>query len=76
MNGSLDGTHAPATGRIHWGTTDVFIGGVKDHEKKFRLLIDELCLYDRALAPDEIEAIYRAGTAGKVKPAQVEARDK
>jgi hypothetical protein len=33
-----------------------------------RILIDELCLYNRALESDEIRAIYEAGTAGKIKP--------
>lgn len=73
VNGSLDGTQAPATGRIHSGTTDILIGSAwttfDEQLGAIHGLIDELCLYDRALAPDEIEAIYRAGSAGKIKPA-------
>ena len=73
VNGLLDGTHAPATGRIHSGTADVVIGVITAENLNGqvgtpRCLIDELCLYDRALAPDEIEAIYRAAAAGKIKP--------
>lgn len=71
-DGSLDSIHAPATGRIHAGTADIFIGSrwtrFNGEAEASRGLIDELCLYDRGLAPDEIEAIYRAGAAGKIKP--------
>ena len=31
-------------------------------------VIDEFSLYNRALSPDEISAIYAAGSAGKLKP--------
>ncbi len=34
----------------------------------FKGQIDEVCLYARALAPAEIEAIYSAGTSGKCRP--------
>jgi hypothetical protein len=36
----------------------------------FRGLIDELSLYNRALSPSEIEAIYAAGRAGKTSPSR------
>jgi hypothetical protein len=34
----------------------------------FAGLIDEVSIYNRALAADEIKAIYDAGSAGKAKP--------
>jgi Concanavalin A-like lectin/glucanases superfamily len=34
----------------------------------FRGLIDELSVYNRALSPTEIQAIYGAGSAGKNPP--------
>ncbi len=34
----------------------------------YKGLIDEVELYNRALRPDEIDAIYRAGSRGKCKP--------
>ncbi|MDZ4818271.1 MAG: LamG domain-containing protein, partial [Planctomycetota bacterium] len=73
VNGSLDGTQAPATGRIHSGTADIIIGAFNAQNLSGqmgtpRCVIDELCLYDRALTPADIEAIHRADAAGKIKP--------
>jgi hypothetical protein len=73
VNGVLDSTQTPAAGRIHSGTTDVIIGSMYSTANEpvdlARGLVDELCLYNRALAPSEINAIYLAGAAGKIKPA-------
>jgi len=43
--------------------------GPRGHDCYFGGLIDEVCLYDRALTESEIQAIYDAGAAGKTKPA-------
>lgn len=68
LDGAEDGSQSFEGQRyIHRGSADVDIG-----TQQFAGLIDELCLYDRALASDEIEAIYRAGSAGKIKPARAD----
>lgn len=74
VNGSLDTVQPHTTGRIHAGTTDIRIGAITTGHLSGRVedvhsSIDELCLYDRALTSKEIEAMYRAGAAGKIKSA-------
>jgi hypothetical protein len=74
VNGTLDGESASIDGRIHAGSADILIGpmlSTAKGEETYRRLIDELCLYDRALAAEEIVAIYRARSAGKIKPASI-----
>lgn len=55
---------------IHVSKTDVLIGSNTGH--CFCGLMDEVSLYDRALSAAEIGAIYRAGSAGKLKPTRAE----
>lgn len=45
------------------------------HNFPFNGLIDELTVYDRALSGDEVQRIYDAGTAGKIKNANYFASD-
>jgi len=58
--GDLDPTRDPALG----------IGNVGEHFNNFPFWgdIDEIALYSRALSPEEIQAIYAAGSAGKCVP--------
>jgi hypothetical protein len=50
-------------------TTDVAIGNSGDFSGSFIGDIDELAVYDRALAASEIQAIFDHGDVGKCKPA-------
>jgi hypothetical protein len=72
VNGILDTIHDAPLKQIQSGPTDALIGAtsfVGSSPPWFYCgLIDELALYDRALEAAEIQAIYRAGSAGKVKP--------
>ena len=67
INGELA---ASAPGRL--GPTNaapVRIGTIDyNPASPFEGLLDEVSIYNRALNPDEIRAIYQAGAAGKVKP--------
>jgi hypothetical protein len=68
FNGMLDGEVTVGPGRlIHASAVDLLIGSNTGH--CFCGLMDEVSLYDRALSAEEIEAIYHAGSAGKIKPA-------
>ncbi len=73
VNGVLDGSTA-ATGSIISTTQPLRIGGGAPSGQLQNYLngrLDEVSLYDRALSPNEIAAIYNAGTAGKLKSATV-----
>lgn len=69
VNGTLRGSIAASGSLTDYGNP-VTIGGfwnagaVKDHTPG---LIDEVCVYSRALSSDEIAGIYAAGAAGKCK---------
>jgi hypothetical protein len=54
-----------------YGPNDLFFGssGNPSWDHKFAGLLDEVSLYSRALAADEIKAIYSAGAAGKCRVA-------
>jgi hypothetical protein len=41
---------------------------VNDSTRYWNGLIDEIDIFNRALSASEIQAIYNAGSAGKVKP--------
>ncbi len=58
--GELESNRSPGLG----------IGNVNDGFNNFPFIgdIDEIALYNRALSPDEIQAIYLAGSAGKCVP--------
>jgi hypothetical protein len=62
VNGGLAATHAGTLGLPN--ADPLLIGGSGDCAK-FAGLIDEVSIYDRALAASEIAAIYNAGSAGK-----------
>lgn len=68
LNGVLDGERS-ASGLIDDSVTDALIGAVFSGggmAEFFGGLIDELTIYDRALGPDEISAIWEAGAEGKL----------
>ena len=69
INGKLMG-QAPKTGNIEGDDVPFNIGGRADDQGtgKFNGLIDEVELFNRALSPEEIKAIFEAGSAGKCKP--------
>jgi hypothetical protein len=70
INGILDAT-LPYSGGIYPGTDNMAIGanvggmGSGGMAGPFAGMIDEVSLYNRALSPPEIKAIYSAGTRGK-----------
>jgi hypothetical protein len=57
--------------------TNAAIGARGDNQvdNAFFGAIDELAIYDRPLAPAQIQAIYNAGTVGKCKPLATRAPD-
>jgi len=65
----LDGV-AVGNGSIYFDTAPgtELIMGYLDEARKQRGAIDELSVYSRALSAQEIQAIYWAGVAGKIKP--------
>lgn len=69
INGNLMG-QAPKTGNIDGDNVPFNIGGRADDQGtgKFNGLIDEVELFNRALSPEEIKAIFEAGSAGNCKP--------
>jgi len=62
IDGTLRATQAASPGPQN--TAPFLIGGSANCEK-FAGLVDEVCIYDRALTANEIAAIYNAGIAGK-----------
>ena len=72
VNGVLEGVHVTSA-TPDLSSVDVMIGNsVKDpgHNPSdvWQGLIDEVEIFNRALSPGEVEAIYNAGSAGKCKP--------
>ncbi|MBI1913503.1 MAG: PKD domain-containing protein, partial [Planctomycetes bacterium] len=69
FNGALDGSLSVAPELLDTSMTDFLIGaGVTVDgavRENFAGLIDELGVYNRALRQEEIDSIYRAGSAGK-----------
>jgi Concanavalin A-like lectin/glucanases superfamily/Immunoglobulin domain len=68
VNGALDQQAAP--GVVPWDSGCPFsIGGANDlcggSGQYFPGLIDEATLYNTALTPDQVQALYNAGSAGK-----------
>jgi hypothetical protein len=70
-NGVLAAQSVQELSDIGDSTCPFSIGGLNDccgaDGQYFNGLIDEVSLYDRALFPGEINAIYQAGSAGKCK---------
>ena len=68
INGVQDPITVSASGTLS-GTQDINIGrDVNAVAANFDGRIDEIDLYHRALSPTEVQAIYNAGSAGKIKP--------
>lgn len=69
INGKLMG-QAPKSGNIEGDDVPFNIGGRANDQGtgKFNGLIDEVELFNRPLSPEEIKAIFEAGSAGKCKP--------
>lgn len=71
VDGKQVGNGTPATLQIDYNlpsSNDLAIGevgGGGDFHNGFSGAIDELSIYNRALSPPEIQAIYNAGSAGK-----------
>lgn len=66
VNGSLEGQSAVSV-TVDYGTRPVFIGtsGETVFDGKLNGIVDEASIYNRALDPSEISALYAAGSAGK-----------
>lgn len=62
VEGRALGTYTPRTSGLP------FQLGYRSSYGPYQGLLDEAALYDRALSPDEIKAIYDAGAAGKCPP--------
>ncbi len=71
LNGQLVATTA-VTFAQNYGTLPLFFGssGASFWDGKLNGLLDEVSLYNRALASNEIAAIFAAGSAGKCKAGQ------
>jgi PKD repeat protein len=73
VDGVLDGS-APGSGPIPVNNLPLTIGANSTGAfggNYFNGLIDEVSIYDRALSPSEIQAIYNAGSAGKCPPGEI-----
>ncbi|HEX5221480.1 MAG TPA: immunoglobulin domain-containing protein [Verrucomicrobiae bacterium] len=68
LNGQLQSQTNVAFAQSY-GTQPLFFGssGQASFDRKFRGTLDEVTLYNRPLAANEIAAIYNAGAAGKCK---------
>jgi hypothetical protein len=72
IDGKLDAGYAQMVTPFTTGSNPFQIGGIQNlSTNHFQGVIDELSLYNRALAPTEIQAIFNAGSAGKCKGCQV-----
>ncbi|MBI4661362.1 MAG: carbohydrate-binding protein, partial [Verrucomicrobia bacterium] len=56
-------------------TTDLYFGRRASSGDRFRGLIDEISIYNRALSEQEVAGIFNAGSAGKCKPGSTGATD-
>jgi hypothetical protein len=74
INGTLDNSDSAIETYLGQMPDDIRIGrrGGLAQNQRFHGLIDELEIYDRALDASEIQAIYKAGSAGKCKVIEVE----
>jgi concanavalin A-like lectin/glucanase superfamily protein/Big-like domain-containing protein/Kelch motif protein len=73
VNGSLETSRPLGAPFLDTNSTDLLIGSsvLGGGSAYLNGRIDEVELFDRALSPVEIQAIYNAGTAGKCKPTTV-----
>ncbi|HLZ54003.1 MAG TPA: LamG-like jellyroll fold domain-containing protein, partial [Verrucomicrobiae bacterium] len=68
VNGELEGS-AYAGFPLDYGTRPVFFGRTGEFwVANFGGSIDEVSIYSRALAADEVQSLYHAGSAGKCTP--------
>jgi hypothetical protein len=72
VNGLLDG-QTNVDFPQDYGNYPLFFGssGQPYWDRKFSGLLDEVSLYNRALPPSDIAAIYAAGSSGKCKPPSI-----
>jgi uncharacterized repeat protein (TIGR01451 family) len=66
INGAPAGTFTPPAGSIT-NTVSMLIGEIRPAGPRCEIAIDELELFKRELQPQEIQAIFNAGPAGKCK---------
>jgi hypothetical protein len=66
INGSPSGTFVPPAGTMT-NTLPMWIGEIRVPGARCEIAIDELELFNRALAQQEVQDIYNAGSAGKCK---------
>ncbi len=67
VNGSSSGTFTPPTGTVT-NTKPMWIGELRPPGARCEIAIDELEIFNRALAQSEVQGIYNAGAAGKCRP--------
>ena len=75
VNGQLEGQGAVSFAQ-DYGTLPLYFGtsGQGSWDHKLNGMLDEVSLYNRALASSEVAAIYAAGAAGKCRVAAVTVR--
>ena len=69
VNGAMVLEQVPISLQLQLRNADIYVGASPTGTSPLDGKIDELSLYNRALSPTEIQAIYDAGTAGKTPPA-------
>jgi RHS repeat-associated protein len=70
IDGALDVEYPQSVSPFTTGTLPLQLGGIGPPASSVSGAIDELTLYDRALSPEEILAVARAGAMGKCLPDQ------
>jgi Leucine-rich repeat (LRR) protein len=75
VNGQLE-AQTSVSSPLDYGTLPLYFGtsGQSYWDRKFNGTLDEISIYSRALASNEIAAIYSASTAGKCKGASITAQ--
>lgn len=65
LNGSVEGTSSLSGSYVNENTSSVWIGSAQyggSGNRRFPGMIDDVRIYNRALTPDEINALYSAGS--------------
>ncbi|MGJ8668734.1 MAG: LamG-like jellyroll fold domain-containing protein [Oceanococcus sp.] len=70
INGVLDASIVGSSVSLDFGNGEWHIGGIENEgsDPSINGIVDELEIFERALASSEILSIFNAGTAGKCKP--------
>src|SRR5262249_20313679 len=68
VNGNLENSIKVGPKTIIYSSDDASIGRHAHVDRSYDGLIDEVALFDRALTPDEIQAVVNAGSAGWCTP--------